>query len=110
MFTHTPGIGSPHPTFSFESVLGEIVELSGRWEDLAKALQVDEDKIEDIFSSNENDKLRLHELLECYFAAENYSHTWDEIVEVLEKMEEHALVDDIRQGKLQIEGMHGIIM
>ncbi len=75
--------------------------ISKRWEDIAKALHFDKDRVDEIFTNNETDYLRLHELVEYYFMNVHFSHSWEEMVRVLTEVEEHALAARIQAEQIQ---------
>ena len=75
--------------------------ISKRWEDIAKALNFDEDRVDEIFTNNETDYMRLHELVEYYFMNVHCSHSWEEVVRVLSEIEEHALAARIQAEQIQ---------
>jgi len=62
---------------------------------------MDEDRIDDIFTYNENDQLRLHGVLEYYFTNVHYKHTWEEIAQALTRISENGLADKIKKEKIQ---------
>ncbi len=67
-----------------------------KWEDIAKALNIDEDRVDEIFTNNENEYLRLYELMEYYFRNVHCNHSWEEMVRVLTEIEEHGLAERIK--------------
>ena len=78
--------------------------VDNKWEDIAKALKIDEDRVDEIFTNNENDYLRLHELMEYYFMNVHFSHSWEEIVRVLTEIGEH----DGLAGRIKAEKIQGV--
>ncbi len=72
-----------------------------KWEDIAKALNIDEDRVDEIFTNNENEYLRLYELMEYYFTNVHCSHSWEEMVRVLTEIGEHGLAERIKADKIQ---------
>ena len=84
-----------------DSLLLVLHPLAPRWEDIAKALGVDEDMIDNIFTINENDQLRLHDLVEHYFQCVHFEHSWREIVQALTAIGETRMAEKITREKLQ---------
>ena len=84
--------------------MAELHLLAGKWEDLARALDMDEEKRDYIFSNNKNDQLRLHELVELYFSSTQYRHTWEEMVRVLIDVEEHGIAERIQKDTVDSLG------
>ncbi|XP_064392483.1 uncharacterized protein LOC135340097 isoform X2 [Halichondria panicea] len=87
-----------------DTLRAELHLLAGRWEDLARALDMDEEKRDNIFSNSENDQLRLHELVELYFSSTQYRHTWEEMVQMLTDVEEHGIAGRIQEDKVNSQG------
>ncbi len=79
--------------------------INSKWEDFAKALNYDEDIIEEIFTNNENDYLRLHDFVQVYFMNVHYSHSWGEVERALRDMGEDTIA-----GRVQAENMQGTIL
>ena len=93
-----PPLPSPSPP-SPDSLRSELHPLAGRWEDIAKDLGVDEDTIDEIFTINENNQLRMHDLVNHYFDNVHYEHSWAEIVQVLKNIGENKTADKITKDK-----------
>ncbi len=75
--------------------------VDNKWEDIAKALKFDEDRVNKIFTNNKNEYLRLYELMEYYFMNVHCSHSWEEMVRVLTEIGEHGLAGRIKAEKIQ---------
>ena len=65
---------------------------------------MDEDRLDDFFTNNENVQLRLHDMVQYYFTNVNYKHTWGEIVQTLRKIGENQWADKIVREK-RLEGI-----
>ncbi|XP_064391011.1 uncharacterized protein LOC135338850 isoform X2 [Halichondria panicea] len=92
----------PPPPPTHETLMDLLHNVDNKWEDIAKALKIDEDRVDKIFTNNENDYLRLHELLEYYFMNVHFSHSWEEMVRVLTEIGEHdGLAGRIKAEKIQ---------
>lgn len=66
-----------------------------KWEELAKALLVDEDLIDEVNISNKTDEACLQEVIDGYFDNSNFEHDWEEIVTILREINEEQLADKI---------------
>ena len=54
-----------------------------------------------IFTINENNQLRMHDLVDHYFESIHFEHSWAEIVQVLKNIGENKAADKIMREKLQ---------
>ncbi len=61
--------------------------------------------MDEVFTNNENDYLRLHEFLDWYFMNVHYNHSWAEVEHALRKMGEHNIA-----SRVQAENMQGSYM
>ena len=60
---------------------------------------MDEDTIDEIFTINENNQFRMHNLVNHYFDNVHYEHSWAEIVQVLKNIGENKTADKITKDK-----------
>ncbi len=72
-----------------------------KWEDITKALNFDEDRVDEIFTNNEKEYLRLYEVMEYYLMNVHCSHSWEEMVRVLTEIGEHGLAGRIKAEEIK---------
>ncbi|XP_064390944.1 uncharacterized protein LOC135338765 isoform X4 [Halichondria panicea] len=89
-----------------ETLMDLLHNVDNKWENIAKALNFDEDRVDEIFTNNENEYLRLYELMEYYFMNVHCSHSWEEMVRVLTEIGEHSLAERIKAEKIQDQDAH----
>ena len=92
-----------------ESLLSIIHPIASKWEEFGKALQIDEDRLDEFFTNNEHDQLRLRHMLEYYFMNVHFKHTWEEVIQALREIGEYECADKIVREK-RLEGIHIIMI
>ena len=86
---HTDTSSTP---FTLEHILPEVMPMASKWQALGEALSLDEDRLDEIFTNNENDEACLHDMLELYMERSN--HSWEEIESAMRKVREKDEVMD----------------
>ena len=81
-----------HPTA--ETVLSDIHPIAENWKNFGEALEIPEHILDNI-SMEGSDPVRLHEIVHYYFNSTKFTHTWEEIVRALWKIEETEAADKI---------------
>lgn len=92
-----------------ESLLSTIHSIAARWEEFGKALKIDEDNLDDIFTNNENNQLRLHELVQYYLMKVKFQHTWEEVVRALNTIGEYDCAQKIARDHI-LEGIEECLL
>ena len=72
--------------FTLEHLLPELMPHASKWQSLGKALSLDEDRLDEIFTNNETDEACLEKMLEHYLQRSDLNHSWEEIEAALEKI------------------------
>ena len=62
--------------------------MASKWLALGEALSLVEDRLDEIFTNNENDEACLRVMLELYMKRSDLKHSWEEIREAMRKVEE----------------------
>ena len=102
MHSPAPSPQSPPPPTP-ETLLSELNSISDKWEKLGEALGLPEHILDNI-SVEASDPVRLHEMVHYYFSSTQFTHSWEEIVRALGKIEETEAADRIvRTQKLEGE-------
>ena len=73
-----------------EHLLLEVIGVASKWQSLGKALSLDEDIIDEIYTNNETDEECLRDMLERYLMRNDVSHSWEEIEAALSSVREHV--------------------
>ena len=68
-----------------------LLPLSSKWQSLGKALSLDEDCLDDIYTNNETDEACLLNMLELYMMRSDLDHSWEEILAAENKIMEEAV-------------------
>ena len=82
--------------------------MASKWLAVGEALSLDEERLDEIFTNNENDEACLHVMLGFYMERSGLKHSWEEIREARRKVEEKDGVidsDAINDGRVTSE--HG---
>ena len=74
-----------------EWLLSRLLPHASKWFYLGKALSVDEDRLKEIYTTNERDNDSLREMLKVYMARSDLNHCWKEIEAVLKMIKSSEL-------------------
>ena len=79
---------TPHEAtpFTLEHLLPELMGVASKWQSLGKALSLDKDLLDEIFTNNERDEACLQEMLEHYLMRSDMNHNWEEIDTALKRI------------------------
>ena len=76
------------PPFTVEHIFPTLLFMASKWQALGKALSLDEDRLDEIFTNNETDEACLNVMLEHYMKRSDLKHSWEEVREAKRKVEE----------------------
>ena len=76
--------------FDMEHLLPEVMGVASKWQSLGKALSLDEDILDEIYTNNMTDEECLRDMLERYLLRNDVSHSWEEIETALSRVREHV--------------------
>ena len=84
---------TPHEAtpFTLEYLLPKLMGVVSKWQSLEKALSLDEDLLDEIFTNNERDEACLQVMLEHYLMRSDMNHSWEEIDTALKRISEEEI-------------------
>ena len=103
-----------------ERLFPALLYLASKWQSLGKALSLNKDRLDEIFTNNKTDEACLREMLKVYMMRSDLKHSWKEIhaaINIVESKQEETdesthpdpqtppgLSDNILSGKIILSG------
>ena len=75
-------------TFNLDHLFSYLLPVLSKWQSLGKALSLDEDIIDEIYTNNETDEECLRDMLRRRLMRTDLKLSWEEINEALKKVNE----------------------
>ena len=76
-----------HEPLTVELLLSHLLPHSSKWQSLGEVLSLDEDRLDEIFTSNDREEDCLREMLKLYMMRSDLDHSWEEIDAAFKKIE-----------------------
>lgn len=94
-----------------DQLLPILLPCASKWQSLGKALSLDEDRLDEIFTNNETNEACLQEMLELYFKRSDLKHSREEIYAAHTKLEGESLnvIKTTSDIWTQPDGMESVI-
>ena len=81
-------LGPPPSDLTVENLLPVLRGMASKWQSLGKALSLDEDILDEIYTNNETDEDCLRDMLEWYLMRSDSKRNWEEIDEALRRVKD----------------------